>query len=133
MAYVTGTIATNPYNYRKFGLREVKIIRDGITIESFDTTNGIEIYKKTLDNLHFTNESHGITYEEYDNKFIMVFDLTSTNESNVEVYYPELTGGSIRLELRFDIGLKEVTQLIVTAEKLSTVQIAESGKVSKHG
>ena len=44
-------------------------------------------------------------------------------ESNVELYYPDLVASGIRLELYFRENLKETVEVLVTGDKLSTILI----------
>ena len=45
-----------------------------------------------------------ISFEEYANDYLLVFDLTSTHEALHDYSHPELTGASIAISLRFDTG-----------------------------
>ena len=50
-----------------------------------------------------------------------MFDLTSTQEANEICHYPEKVGEPLTLELNFIVPLKQVTELIVLGERLSSV------------
>jgi hypothetical protein len=128
----TGALTTNPFHYQKFGLREVKIIRNGIPLVSLNTQNDVYAYRTTLKSLNFTHDGPNIFLEDYPNHYILVFDLTSTAESTMDVIYPEL-GGAIRIELYFDTGLTDATELLLLGERLSTIYIDKDNKVVKDG
>ena len=56
--------------------------------------------------LVYVENGHGIPLIEFSNHFIMVFDLTSTQEATHGFIHPELTNSSISVELKFDTALK---------------------------
>jgi hypothetical protein len=147
----------NPFHYQKFGLNKVIIYRNGVMLYNIDVetsisgnvqiygvmlynidvetsiSGNVQIYHTTLRSLHFNHDGPDIPLEDYPDHFVMVFDLTSTNESHSEVYYPELTGGSLRLELSFREPLDEAVEVLVLGETLSTVYVKSTGEVYKDG
>ncbi len=129
----TGSLETNPYEYQKFDLRHVSIFRNGLPIVQLDTTNDVEAYYTTLKSLHFTRSGPAIPLSEFANHYILVFDVTSTLESDAELYFPELTGSRLRIELKFSKPLAEPVELFLLGEKLSTLYIDNQGKVTKNG
>ena len=62
-----------------------------------------------------------------------MFDLTSTQEANVQLYYPDVVAASLRLELFFQAALTETIEVIVLGERLSTIYLDKSGTVVKNG
>ena len=64
---------------------------------------------------------------------IVVFDLTSTQQCNQEVHYPETVGPPIRVELEFSTNTSTPLELFVLGERFTTVEIDHTGKVLKHG
>ena len=56
-----------------------------------------------------------------------MFDLTSVQQADTEVYYPEVIGASIRIELYFGTQLANPVELVVLGEKLSTIFIDKDG------
>ena len=129
----TGSLATNPFNYQKFGLREIKIFRNGQPLIVCNTQQNVRPYYHTLTSLNFQQDGPGIPLRDYGHHFIMVFDLTATQQSDTEIYYPEVVGAGIRLELFFDKALANTLEIILLGEKLSTVYIHNDGKVIKDG
>ena len=76
-----GTNRTNPFHYQKFGLNEIIVYRNGLPIAGtpISTSDKKRNYYNTLEALDFVlNTSHGISLANYDNHYIMAFDLTST-------------------------------------------------------
>lgn len=129
----TGSIKTNPFHYQKFGLRDLRIVRGGQTIISMNTTDDVVPYFHTIKSLNFDQDGPGIDLNDFPNHYILVFDLTSTLQADTDVYYPEVVGAAIRLELFFDTTLTDTVELIVLGEKLSTVFIHQDGRVIKDG
>lgn len=128
-----GSLDTNPYFYKKFGLREVKIFRGGIPIVTQKTSSNVFPYFNTIKSLNFSSDGPNIPLSDYENHFIMVFDLTSTQEASTEIYYPELVGSNIRIELYFDKATEESVEVLFLGEKLTTILIDNQGKVLKDG
>ena len=50
---------------------------------------------------------HGISLSGYQNHFVMVFELTYTQEASHDFIHPELTNGSISVELTFARALAD--------------------------
>ena len=98
-----------------------------------NTQQNVRPYYHTLTSLNFLQDGPGIPLSDYDNHFIMVFDLTATQQSDTEIYYPEVVGAGIRLELFFEKALTDTVEIILLGEKLSTVFIQNDGKVIKDG
>ena len=129
----TGTLGTNPFHYRKFDLREVRIVRGNQVIVRMDTRNIVQTYVTTMKALKFEDDGPNIPLSEYENHFVQVFDLTSTQEANVQMYYPDVVAASLRLELFFQTTLTETIEVIVLGERLSTIYLDKSGTVVKNG
>ena len=47
--------------------------------------------------LAFHENGHGISFEEYANHYLLVFDLTSTHQASHDYLHPELTSASISI------------------------------------
>ncbi len=129
----SGSLKTNPFHYRKFGLREIRIIRGSQPLISMNTENNVQSYFTTIKSLNFKRDGPGIPLQDYDDHYFLVFDLTSTLEADSELYYPELVGSGIRLELYFHPASTEPIEIIVLGEKLSTVFIDHERKIMKDG
>ena len=63
--------------------------------------------------------------------YLLVFDLTSLQDADENVHYPELSGESLRLEMFFERLLTNVTELNVLGERTSTVKIDPLLKMSE--
>ncbi len=129
----TGAMRTNPFNYRKFDLREIRISRGGQPLVMMNLENNVRPYFNTMKSLNFDQDGPGIPLIDFDNHYILVFDLTSTQQADTEIYYPEVIGSGIRIELYFSKAVAAPIELIVLGEKLSTVFIHGDGRVIKDG
>ena len=56
----TGTLGTNPFHYRKFDLREVRIVRGNQVIVRMDTRNIVQTYVTTMKALKFDDDGPNI-------------------------------------------------------------------------
>ena len=128
----TGHFQENPFHYQKFGLRKFRIVRGGRAIVSLDTTNDCRAYVTTMKAMNFNEEIPALPNHQFQNHYILVFDLTSLQDAGENIHYPELSGESIRLEIFFDRSLRNVTEIIVLGERMSTVKIDQFGTVAKN-
>ena len=126
----TGNFQENPLLYQKFGLRELRIVRGGRAIVSLETTKDCRAYLTTMKSRNFNEGIPALPNNLFQNHYVLVFDLTSLQDAGENIYYPELSGGSIRLERYFDRPLRSVTELIVLGERMSTVKIDQFGTVA---
>ena len=129
----TGQKKENPFNYRKFGLREVKIVRGNQTVIEMKCEDNLRPFVETMKALKFTDDGPGINLNHYENHYVLAFDLTSMQESNIHLYYPDVVAASLKLELYFSKPLTETIEVFVLGEKLVTTLIHETGTVTKHG
>ena len=127
----TGHFQENPFHYQKFGLRELRIVRGGRAIVSLDTTNDCRAYVTTMKAMNFNEEIPALPNHQFQNHYILVFDLTSLKDAGENIHYPELSGESIRLEMFIDRSLRNVTEIIVMGERMTTVKIDQFGTVAK--
>ena len=75
---------------------------------------------------------HGIPLSEFANHYIMVFDLTSTQEATHDFIHPELTNSSLSVELKFDAALAHNVEIFFLGEKASTIYIDSARNASKN-
>ena len=83
--------------------------------------------------LAYVENDHGISLDDFPNHYILVFDLTSTQEATHDFIHPELTNSAISIELKFDAGLTNNIEILCLGEKSSTVYIDSARNVSKNG
>ena len=97
----TGHFQKNRFYYQKFGLRELRIVRGGRAIVSLDTTNDCRAYVTKMKAMNFNEEIPALPNHQFQNHYILAFDLTSFKDAGENIHYPELSGENIRLEIFF--------------------------------
>ena len=127
-----GTNRTNPFHYQK---NEIIVYRNGLLIAGtpISSSDNKRIYYNMLEALDFVlNTSQGINLANYDNHYIMAYDLTSTQEASHNFIHPEFTSCTILVELRFDAGLANNLELLFMGERASTVYVRSDKKIAKN-
>lgn len=129
-----GSNVTNPYNYQKFDLKSITVYRNGIPVAGtpLSTADNKRIYFNSLSSLAFVEGGHGIPLADFENHYVMVFDLTSTQQATHDYIHPELTNASITLEMIFGTALAQNTEIFLIGEKLTTVYVDSARNISKN-
>ena len=127
-----GTNTANPFHYQKFCLREITIHRNGFATAGtpMSTTDNKRLYYNSMSALAYVENGHGMS--EFANHYIMVFDLTSTQEATHDFIHPELTNSSLSVELKFDAALAHNVEIFFLGEKASTIYIDSARNTSKN-
>ena len=133
-AAFVGNRVQNPFWYQKFDLSEITIYRNGLPIAGTPTStiDDKRVYFSSLGSLAYIENGHGIPLNEFPNHYILVFDLTSTQEASHDFIHPELTNASITVELKFGTALAANTEILMLGEKTSTLYINSDRNVSKN-
>ena len=82
--------------------------------------------------MNFNEKIPALPNHQFQNQYILVSDLTSLQDAGENVHYPELSGESIRLEMFFDRSLRNLTEIIILGERMSTIKIDQYGTVAKN-
>ena len=129
-----GTNRTNPFHYRKFGLEQVTLRQNGLPIAStpISTQDNKRLFFNTLSALGLLHCGLGITLDNYQQHFIMCFDLTSTQQAAHDFLHPELTNCSVSLDLQFSNALTANLEIFVWGIRSSNVFITSDRKVTKN-
>ena len=98
---VAGSFHENPVIYQQLHLRELRIIRGGRAIVSLDTTSPCRPYVTTKKARQFNEDFPALPMEDFQNHYILFFDMTSLQDAAEQLHYPELSGESLRLEFFF--------------------------------
>ena len=109
----TGSFAENPFWYQQFILRDIRKLRGGQPIVHHDTTNTCRLYVTTMKAMNFQDDIPSLANDNFKDHYVLVFDLTSLQDSTEHCRYPELIGEPLRLELHFSSHLENVTESIV--------------------
>ena len=78
------------------------------------------------------NDIPSIPIDDFEDHYVLVFDLASMQDATENCHYPELDGEPLRLELNFTNPLENVTELIVFGERVSSVAVDKFGVVGKN-
>ena len=78
-----GTNKLNQFSYQKFDLNEIIIYRNGFATAGtpMSTTDNKRLYCNSMAALAYVENCYGISLSDFPNHFIMVFDLTGTQEA----------------------------------------------------
>ena len=113
-----GTNTLYPISYRKFDLNEIKIYRNGFATAGtlMSTTDNKRLYYNSMAALAYVENGHGISLTDFPENYIMVFDLTSTQEATHDFIHPELTNSSLSVELKFGAALPNNIEILFLGE-----------------
>ena len=127
------------YQYQTFGLERLEITSgNGVPVPCtpLDMRNGrMRAYYNTICSLGFAASSGGncIQFKNFEDHFVLVFDLTSTREASKSLtLFAELTGGSLTLKLSFEQALEKMVELFVIAERFSQIFIDSQRNITKN-
>ena len=109
----TGTYTENPFWYQQFDLRQIRILRGGHSIVDVDAADNCRLYVTTMKAMNFQDDIPSIPIDNFEDQYVLVFDLPSMQDATEICHYPELLGEPLRLELNFTFPLEQVTKLIV--------------------
>ena len=86
----------NLFSYQQFHLRELRIIWGGRAFVSLDTTSPCRPYVTTMKAMQFNEDFPALSMEDFQNHYILVFDLTSLQDAAEQLHYPEFSEESRR-------------------------------------
>ena len=129
-----GSKDANPFHFQKFNLESITVYRNGYPIAAtpLQTDDDKKLYLNSLEALAFESHGHGVPFSDFTDHYVLVFDLTSTQQASHDYLYPELTNGSVSIDLRFSADLADSLELFFLGEKSSIIYIDSSRKVSKN-
>ena len=128
----TGSFTKNSLWYQQFDLRQIRILRGGQPIVDFDTADNCRLYVTTKKAMNFQDDIPSIPIDDFKDHYVLVFDLTSTQNATQNCYYTEFVGEPLRLVLKFTHPLENVTELIVLGKRMSSVAVDKFGAVRKN-
>ena len=129
-----GNNRQNPFHFQKFDSEQIYIYQNGIQVADspISTNDDKRLYFNTISDLAYIDNGHGISLTDYPNHFIMVFDLTSTQQASHDFIHPELTNCSISIELKFSAALPNNIEIIIIGEKASNIFVDSTRRASKN-
>ena len=128
----TGSFAENPIWYQQFYLRDIRILRRGQPIVHHDTTSNCRLPVTTMKAMNFQDDNPSIAVDNFEDHYVLVFDLTSMQDATERYRHPELIGETLRLELYFSSPLEIVLEVIVLGECESSVAADKFDVVGKN-
>ena len=130
---------TETFHYQPFGLQRLEITRrNGVPIPgtTLDMRNGrMKAYYNTICSLGFSSGcgGNGIAFKNFEDHFVLVFDLTSTREASKSfTLFRELTGASLTLKFLFEKAVEKTVELFVIAERFSQIFIDSQQNITKN-
>ena len=85
------------------------------------TSDNEGLYFNTISGLAYIDNWHGISLSDYPDHFIMLFDLTSTQQLSHDFRHLKLTNGSLSIELKFSAALLTNIEIFTIGEKASNL------------
>ena len=70
-----------------------------------------------MSDLAYIDNGHGISLSEYTKHFIIIVDLTSTQQASHDFIHPEPTNCSISIELKFSAALPNNIETFIIGGK----------------
>ena len=128
----TGSFTENQFWYQQFDLRRIRILRGGQPIVDFDTADNCRLYVTTMKAMNSQDDFPSIPIDDFKNRYVLVFHLTSMQDATENCHCLELVGEPLRLELNFTNPLENVTELIVLGEQMSSVAVDKFGVVGNN-
>ena len=116
---ISGSFTENPFWYQQFDLRQIRILRGGQSIVDYETSDNCRLCVTTMKAMNFQDDIPSIPIDNFQNHYVLVFDLTSMQDATEHCHYPQLVGEPLRLELNFNTALEHVTEVIVLGERMS--------------
>ena len=128
----TDSFTENQICYQQLDLRQIKILRGGQPILDYDTSDNCRLYVTTMKAMNFQDNIASTPIDNFQDHYVLLFDLTSRQDATEHCHYPELLGQPLRLELNFNTGLEHVTEAIVLGERMSSAAVDKFGVVGKN-
>ena len=128
----TGSFNENPFWYQQFDLRQIRILRGGQPTVGYDTSDNCRLYVTTVKAMKFQDDIPSIPNDNFQDHYVLVFDLTSMQDATEHCHYPELVGEPLILELNFNTALEHITEVIVLGERMSSVAVDKFGVVGRN-
>ena len=85
-----------------------------------------------MEAMNFQVDIPCIPIDNFNDHYILVFDLISRQDATENFQYPELVGEPLRLELNIISPLEHVTDFIVIGELMSSVAVDRFVVVGKN-
>ena len=128
-----GDLGMNPFNFQHFGLSNLTLYRDGISVSGRpftpDFVNGkvMRSYMQTMQTFKYYNsdDTNGLTPDEFCNGYtIFAFDLTADKDITASHRQGHSTK-NLRLDLTFATATKHTINVLLYAVYDSSIEITQ--------
>ena len=128
-----GALGMNPFNFQHFGLSNLTLYRDGISVSGRpftpDFVNGkvMRSYMQTMQTFKYYNsdDTNGLTPDEFCNGYtIFAFDLTADKDITASHRQGHSTK-NLRLDLTFAAATKQTINVLLYAVYDSSIEITQ--------
>ena len=127
----TGSFTENPLWYQQLDLRLIRILRGGQPNVDFDTADNCRLYVSTMKGMNFQDDILSISNDDFNDHYVLVFNLTWMQDATKNCHYPELVGEPLRLKPNFTHPLENVIELFVVGKRMSSIAVEKFGVVGK--
>ena len=86
----SGSYTENPFWYQLFDLRQIRILRGGQPIVDFNTAVNCHLNVTTMKAMNFQDDIPSIPIYNFKENYLLVFDLTSMQDTIENCHDPEL-------------------------------------------
>ena len=112
----TGSYIENPFWYQQFDLRQSRTLRGDQAIVDVDAADFCRLYDFTMKTMNFQDYIPSIPIGNFEEHYVLMFNLTSMQDATENCHYPELVGEPLRMELNFTFPLEHVTEVNMLRE-----------------
>ena len=102
---VAGSFHEKFFFFQQFHIRELRVIQGRRAIVSLDANSPCRPYFTTLTAKQINEDFPALPMGDFQNDYLLVFDLTSLHDADELLHYPELSGENLRLEMLFQFPL----------------------------
>ena len=128
----TESYTENPFWIEQFALRHYRKLKGGHPIVDFGAAADFRLYATTMNAMNIPNDIPSIPIDQFKDRYVLVFDLTSMQDATEKCHYPEQVEEKLRLGLNFCFPLEHVTQIIVLGDRMSWVAVDKFGVVREN-
>ena len=118
--------------FQQCDLRQIRILRRNQAVEEIDCAGCFWLYVTTMKAINFQDDIPSILIHSFSDHYLLVFDLTSTQDATESFTYAELVEEPVRLELNFTFPVERIKKLILLGEGMFSVGIDKFGGVGKN-
>ena len=99
----------------------IKILREDQPILDFDDADNCRLYVTTMKAMNFQDDITSARISNFNDHYVIEFDLTSMQDATENCHYPELVGEPLRLELNVTFPLEHIAELLTHCAGRSNV------------